>query len=692
MQWFESLRKDQGPAFLRRPFFKFRPMCVSICDSLPFYPIGKPQWTALEQLNQKSWNRKWVFPVQWLDAGTFKNKTDSLPATSVHWKLTTMIARLCKPVLITFLLTFGLPGAVQAVPGDFGPTDFSRVLTYAQINYLDRRSIDQDRGYVDAARSAIGSMPAPLELLPADYIDRRKEFAPYGVAMPGKVLKLPWTDQYVIFQIDASQVEKIKEKRDAIQKQKWDSLNQDQREKEARLLKEKQQQQRKALDEMWAATGFDGREFTKVMSWIQENRLRYGTATGPATEEQEDEEKPTSPPAMNYYYFQAARGFLKSFDPHADLLDSKVWEKIRKESEDATFEGIGAILRGGDEEDVIVETPFPGSPALRSGLKAGDIIRKVDGKSISNLSLREVVKRIRGPRGTVVSLEVDRPTDLTTREIKIERDVIERKAVDSTYLKDHNIGIIHIRSFLFHETPITAMVREAYEDIKKEAGGQPAGLIIDLRNNPGGDLGEAVRVTGLFMEAERVVTSLKSNRSTRDLESDGYPIVSDNLPLMVLVDAGSASASEIMASALQDYDRALIVGDRTFGKATVQQIQPLETNSAPYLVKLTIARYYAPNGYTVQVHGVQPDIRISDQKDGEFPLRFREEDMWHHLPKLAEKDPDVDRQKWVQALQKKVNPGNAEQYLKEHENDAVRPDYMLQRALPYLKAMIKEKD
>ncbi len=604
------------------------------------------------------------------------------------------MAKFCKTVLLLLTLTFVLPGNLQAVPGDFGPADFSRVLTYAQLNYLDRRSIDQERGYVDAARTAIGSMPAPLELLPASYLDRRKEFSPFGIVMPGQVLKLPWTDKYVLFQIDASKLEEVKNKRDAIQKKKWEGLSEDQRQKEARQLKEKQQLQRKVLDEMWDATGFDGQDFTKVMSWIQDNRLRFGTSPTASNTEDEDseEEKPSGPPTMNYYYFQAARGFLKSFDPHADLLDSKVWEKIRKESEDATFEGIGAILRGGDEEDVIVETPFPGSPALRSGLKAGDIIRKVDGKSISNLSLREVVKRIRGPRGTVVSLEVDRPTDLTTREIKIERDVIERKAVDSTYLKDHNIGIIHIRSFLFHETPITEMVREAYEDIKKAAGGDPAGLIIDLRNNPGGDLGEAVRVTGLFMEEERIVTSLKSNRNSRELESDGYPIVPDKLPIMVLVDAGSASASEIMASALQDYQRALIVGDRTFGKATVQQIQPLETNSSRYLVKLTIARYYAPNGYTVQVHGVQPDIRISDQKDGEFPLRFREEDMWHHLPELAQKDPNPQREKWVESLKKKVNPKQAEKYLKEHENDAVRPDYMLQRALPYLKAMIQEKD
>lgn len=598
--------------------------------------------------------------------------------------------------LSAFLLLLLSPGVTRAIPGDFGIQDFNRVLTYARLQYLDRRSIDLDRGYVDAARTAISAMPAPLELFPTEYLKVRKEFAPQGIVMPGEVLELPWTEKYVIFKIDAAKRQEVQDRREALQKKKWDSLSQQQREEEAKRIRERQREQRKTLDEYWEATGFSGQDFNRIMAWIQSNRVRFGTSPDQdqptdEAEESTEEESGGDPPSMSYYYFQAARGYLKSFDPHADLLDRKVWEKIRKESEDATFEGIGAILRGGDEEDVIVETPFPGSPALKSGLKAGDIIRKVDGKSISNLSLREVVNRIRGPRGTVVSLVVDRPTDLTTREIKIERDVIERKAVDSTYLKEHNIGIIHIRSFLFHETPITDMVRAAYEKIKEEAGGAPDGLIIDLRNNPGGDLGEAVRVSGLFMENERIITSLKSNSGLRELESDGYPIIPNSMPLMVMVDAGSASASEIMASALQDYDRALIVGDRTFGKATVQQIQPLETENGSYLIKLTIARYYAPLGYTVQVHGVKPDIRISDQKDGEFPLRFREEDMWHHLPELAEREPEPGRQKWVENLKSQVDPKKAEQYLKEHENDAVRPDYMLQRALPYLKAMIRQE-
>ncbi|MCB1303878.1 MAG: PDZ domain-containing protein [Leptospiraceae bacterium] len=612
-----------------------------------------------------------------------------------------MMTRLRIRLPLFALLALLLPMAVNPAPADFGPQDFQDVLRYARSSYLDTDSIDARRGYVEAARSAIGAMPAQLELMPAAYVNQRKEFAPFGIIIPGSVVKLPWTDKYVVFRYDVSDLDSIRDKREAAQKKQWDSLGREQREKEAIKLKEKQRQQKDAVDAMWKETGFSGSDFQKIMSWISSNRVRYGkspnktasTDTASETSESDDSDNvPGKIPEMNYYYFQAARGFLKSFDPHAEVMERKVWDRIRKESEDSTFDGIGAVLRPGDENEVIVESPFPGSPALRSGLKAGDIIRKVDGKSIANLSLQQVVSRIRGPRGTIVSLEVDRPTDLTTREIKIERDRIERKAVDSSYLKEENIGIIRIRSFLYHETPTTKMVKEAYADIRKEAGDKdPDGLVLDLRNNPGGQLEEAIRVSGLFLKDPEVITTLKSNRNSYDRRSDGEPMVPSNMPLIVLVDGGSASASEIMASALQDYNRALILGDRTFGKATVQQIEQMQGQGDPYLIKLTVARYYAPKGYTVQVYGVQPDIRISDQKDGEFPLRFREEDMWHHLPELKKKADDPAKEKWLESLKKQVDSKKAEEYLKAHENDAVRPDYMLQRALPYLKAMIANR-
>ena len=201
---------------------------------------------------------------------------------------------------------------------------------------------------------------------------------------------------------------------------------------------------------------------------------------------------------------------------------------------------------------------------------------------------------------------------------------------------------------------------------------------------PCGRLEEAIRTAGLFLPQGVPVVDVVSRNYREEHENPMYPIIEDDLPIIVLVNANSASASEILASALMDHDAALILGERTFGKASVQSINALESNR-DFLIKLTAARYYSPEGYTVQVYGVVPDIKISDEEDPQnFPPRFREEDMWRHLPELQERKPDPARTEWVAKLQ--ANVGNnqiAEQYLKEHEADAVKPDYMLRRALSY---------
>jgi len=165
------------------------------------------------------------------------------------------------------------------------------------------------------------------------------------------------------------------------------------------------------------------------------------------------------------------------------------------------------------------------------------------------------------------------------------------------------------------------------------------------------------------------------------------PLISANshIPIIVLVNAGSASASEIFASALMDHNVSLIVGERTFGKATVQGLRKI----GDVIIKLTTARYYAPKGYTIQVYGVEPDIKISDEIDGSFPPRFREEDMWKHFPELEKRPEDPKRSEWVKKLISLNEPNSkkAEEYLKTHERDAIRPDAMLIRALGYIKAM-----
>jgi C-terminal peptidase prc len=342
---------------------------------------------------------------------------------------------------------------------------------------------------------------------------------------------------------------------------------------------------------------------------------------------------------------------------------------------------------------VIVETPLPGSPALQAGLRAGDIIRKVDRMAIENMPLSDVVKKIRGPRETVVTLEVERPTELRTLPISIKRDVIKQTAVssrlisnrelDESVVKGRQIGVIKIASFLYAKKNTSRLIVEEYESLMKRAGGKLDGLVIDLRGNPGGYLEEAVEVSDLFLPRGKVVVRVRGAGDFKEEKTRRGPLV-QGTPLIVLINSGSASASEIVASALMDHNAALVLGERSFGKATVQGIHRLGS----VFVKLTSARYYAPDGYTVQVHGVVPDVEISDELDGSFPPRFREEDMWKHLPELEGRKNDPQRQNWVESL--KAAAGDAkstEDFIARHKNDALKPDFMLIRALQYFDAL-----
>jgi C-terminal peptidase prc len=450
------------------------------------------------------------------------------------------------------------------------------------------------------------------------------------------------------------------------------------------------------LEQFWDKTDFSRNDFLKVIQFIENHLDKYKQP--PLTEKNKQKQtEEIKDFGMNYVYFFAANGFLSSFDPHSGLIDLESWDKMRKESEDASFEGIGALLRGGGTSEVVVETPLPGSPAVKAGLRAGDVIKKVNGESIENLPLNEVVKKIRGPKDTMVELEIHRPVEMRTLTIKIKRGVIEQKAVSSVYLpespyKDYlpgfRIGIIKITSFLYDKIPQSEMIRKEYYNLIEKSEGKLEGLIIDLRNNPGGDLDEAIKVAGLFLPENAVVVEIRGKGGYSEKRRNSTsPLISANshIPIIVLVNAGSASASEIFASALMDHNVSLIVGERTFGKATVQGLRKI----GDVIIKLTTARYYAPKGYTIQVYGVEPDIKISDEIDGSFPPRFREEDMWKHFPELEKRPEDPKRSEWVKKLISLNEPNSkkAEEYLKTHERDAIRPDAMLIRALGYIKAM-----
>jgi C-terminal peptidase prc len=584
------------------------------------------------------------------------------------------------------------PAQSKEVPQGFSQDNFDRVVEYALSSYLDPDTVVAGRCYIGAAEEAFKSLPAGLVMLPESFYSRMSELVAAERQIPGKTIKISPDDQFVIVVPDYREIEKRRRAIEASEKARRKTMTQAQKNAEAEAFRDQLKKEQKALETAWESVKFSRDDFLRVMAWIESNLDSYREL--PPTFEGENPYA-ENPFGMHYVYFAAANGFLQNMDPHSAVIDNNSWDKMRKESEDSSFEGIGALLRGGGSSDVIVETPLPGSPALKAGLRAGDIIRKVDGKSIENLSLSEVVKRIRGKKDTTVVLEVERPAEVENLSIRIKRAKIEQKAVSSSYLmelpyKDFmplRVGIIKITSFLFDKKRPSELIRHEYYQLLEKADGQLDGIILDLRGNPGGDLEEAINVAGLFLPDNSVVVEIRSKdeRVRRKSRERKLILNSNTVPIVVLINAGSASASEIVASALQDHNAALILGERSFGKASVQSLRPLDS----VIVKVTTARYYAPNNYTIQVYGVEPDIAISDEIDGSFPVRFREEDMWKHLPELQKKSEDPARRAWIERLKQRASADIqvAEIYLRGHGKDAVKPDAMLIRALPYLKAM-----
>lgn len=552
--------------------------------------------------------------------------------------------------------------------------------------------INVKRAYINATEYALKSLHYSLLIYPEDFYNEIQKYVHPDRIIPGKVIKLNPEDRYVILEPNYQELEK----KSKIKEEELKKLSSKERIELSKKIQEEIKNEQKTLEQFWDKTDFSRNDFLKVIQFIENNLDKYKQP--PLTEKNKQKQtEEIKDFGMNYVYFFAANGFLSSFDPHSGLIDLESWDKMRKESEDSSFEGIGALLRGGGTSEVVVETPLPGSPAVKAGLRAGDVIKKVNGESIENLPLNEVVKKIRGPKDTMVELEIHRPVEMRTLTIKIKRGVIEQKAVSSVYLpespyKDYlpgfRIGIIKITSFLYDKIPQSEMIRKEYYNLIEKSEGKLEGLIIDLRNNPGGDLDEAIKVAGLFLPENAVVVEIRGKGGYSEKRRNSTsPLISANshIPIIVLVNAGSASASEIFASALMDHNVSLIVGERTFGKATVQGLRKI----GDVIIKLTTARYYAPKGYTIQVYGVEPDIKISDEIDGSFPPRFREEDMWKHFPELEKRPEDPKRSEWVKKLISLNEPNSkkAEEYLKTHERDAIRPDAMLIRALGYIKAM-----
>jgi carboxyl-terminal processing protease len=370
---------------------------------------------------------------------------------------------------------------------------------------------------------------------------------------------------------------------------------------------------------------------------------------------------------------EAISGMVASLDPHSAYLDKKAFKELR-EGTQGKFVGLG-IEVGMEDGYVKVISPIEDSPAYRAGIKAGDLITRIDTTPVKGLSLDEAVKKMRGEPNTKITLtiarkEEDKPIVVTILRQEIRVQSVKTKMIEPDYA--------WIRISQFQEPTVDDMARKISALYAQDP--HIKGLVLDLRNDPGGVLPGAIGVSAAFLPKDSVVVStngqLPDSKATFFARREFYgsrslndplskiPEAVKKVPMVVLVNAGSASASEIVAGALQDYKRAIIMGSQTFGKGSVQTIRQLSADTA---VKLTTARYYTPNGRSIQAKGIVPDIMVDEYADGDGlnSLRLHEADLQKHLSNDKDKGanetnktkPDeLEEEQRLLALQKKRKP------------------------------------
>ena len=333
---------------------------------------------------------------------------------------------------------------------------------------------------------------------------------------------------------------------------------------------------------------------------------------------------------------KALKGLMTNLDAHSTFMDTKSYKDLSVQTK-GEFGGLGISI-GMKDGALTVIAPLDGTPAFKAGVKSGDIILKIDDKATIGMNIDDSVKLMRGKPGTDITLTIIRKKELKPLKIKITRDIIK---IQSVYAKtiDKNILYLHVTSF----------DQKVVDGVKKAIAEHNAtkGIILDLRNNPGGLLDQAVGLVDMFVD-HGVVVSQKGKVKTENIEYKAHKNGSDTqTPIVTLVNGGSASASEIVSGALQDFNRSVTVGETTFGKGSVQVVMPIGKTEA---LKLTVARYYLPSGRTIQNVGVTPDInvhlgKIEFQED---PILLKERDLKKHLEgELAKIDGNTTKPKDV---------------------------------------------
>lgn len=327
----------------------------------------------------------------------------------------------------------------------------------------------------------------------------------------------------------------------------------------------------------------------------------------------------------------AIRGMLSGLDPHSAYLIAEEYQEL-KEGTSGQFGGLGIEVTM-ENGFVKVVSPIDDTPAQRAGIKTGDLIVRLDDKPVKGMALADAVKLMRGEPGSKILLTIVREGAEAPLKITLVRDVVKVKSVKSRLL-EKNYGYVRISSF---QSGTGESLKEALATLKKENTGNLKGLVLDLRNNPGGVLNAAVEVSDAFLKSGLIVyTEGRIENSEMRFNAAPDDLI-DGAPMVVLINAGSASASEIVAGALQDQKRAIIMGEKSFGKGSVQTILPTSNGAA---VKLTTARYYTPSGRSIQAEGIEPDIALKNLKleaiDKSDFKPVKEADLSHHLENIDE--------------------------------------------------------
>ena len=367
----------------------------------------------------------------------------------------------------------------------------------------------------------------------------------------------------------------------------------------------------------------------------------------------------------------AIKGMLEGLDPHSSYLDEDAYLDLQ-EGTSGEFGGLGVEV-GMEDGFIKVISPIDDTPAQKAGLQSGDLVIRLDETPVKGMSLNDAVTLMRGEPGTDITLTIIREIEEKPLKITITRDVIKVKSVKTQTLEP-GFGYLRISHF---QSRTAEDARAGVQQLKQDNNGNLNGLILDLRNNPGGILSAAVGISDLFLDKGLIVYTEGRIDDSR-LKFNAKPAdILDNAPIVVLVNAGSASASEIVAGALQDHKRGVIMGQKTFGKGSVQTVLPISNAAA---LKLTTARYFTPSGRSIQVSGIKPDVVIARVKveslEDEDTHIITEENLNRHLDNNTQED-----------TQQETTNGDGDEDTAAQIKARLLEDYTLQQALNVLKSL-----